>query len=129
MEKTFDVPLTFQELKMLIECYESDIEEGLVPKAEEFAKQRLQMFTQMRDAHIASLTEDEDDDGRGEYTFAIYWYGAKAWFNKEEVAWTNERVSGCEYTDPSLAHAQAYKLLQRHGLSEQVQVIRSDVQP
>lgn len=76
-----------------------------------------------------SPMDEDDDDDWGEYTFAIYWYGAKAWFNKEEVAWTNERVSGCEYIDPSLAHAQAYKLLQRHGLSEQIQVIRSDVQP
>ena len=75
----------------------------------------------------SGIDDDEDDDNRP--TYAIYWYAAKAWFNKEEMAWTHERVDGCEYHDPSLAHEQALKRLQVHGMSEQIKVIRSDVQP
>ena len=78
------------------------------------------------DCDSTGTIRHNDDD---EYSYAIYWFGAKAWFNKDEQAWANERVDGCEYDDPSLAHEQANKLLTRHGLSEQIKVVSSDCQP
>ena len=77
---------------------------------------------------ISATAEVSDNEWGEDHTFAIYWRSGKCWYNREEQAWSHDRISACEFDSPIDANERAIKLLKNLDMVEQFTIVRSDQQ-